>query len=82
MTQSDTLVRGEVERIFREVFEEPDMALETGTSREQLPDWDSVAQVKLVLAVEKAFSIQCTVAEVASIHTLGEFVEAVAKHSV
>lgn len=67
----------EVRRIFREVFEEPDMPVEMETSREAIPDWDSVAQVKLVLAMEEAFRINFQTDEVASIHTAGGFVESV-----
>ncbi len=82
MNRSESPAASEVARIFREVFEEPDMPLAPGTSREQLPEWDSVAQVKLVLAMEEAFSIEFTTDEVASLHTVGGFVEALEKRGV
>jgi len=77
MNQSDPFVLHEVRRIFREVFEEPDMPMELSTSRDHISEWDSVVQVKLVLAMEDAFQIEFSTDDVASIQTVGGFVEAV-----
>lgn len=76
-TTTESFVLNEARRIFREVFEEPDMPVEASTSREQLPDWDSVAQVKLVLAMEEAFGIEFSTDDVALISTVGGFVAAI-----
>jgi acyl carrier protein len=65
--------------IFQEVFDDPQLVVETTTSSLDLPDWDSVAQVKLVLAVEEAFAIRFTSDELSNIHTVGDFMTAVAR---
>jgi acyl carrier protein len=75
-SQGESALRIRVEGVFRDVFEEPDMLLTSETSREQLPEWDSVAQVKLILALEETFGVEFSTEEVAAIHTVGGFVEA------
>jgi acyl carrier protein len=65
--------------IFQEVFDDPGLALKPETGPEEIPDWDSVAQVKLVLAVEDAFGMRFTTEEVASLHCVGDFIHALNK---
>ena len=65
--------------IFQEVFDNLDLVVRSETSPIDIPDWDSVAQVKLVLAVEEAFAIRLTSDEVSSIHCVGDFVAALNK---
>jgi acyl carrier protein len=65
--------------IFQEVFDDPQLVVEANTSSSDLLNWDSVAQVKLVLAVEEAFSIRFTSDELSNMHTVGDFMTAVAK---
>jgi acyl carrier protein len=76
---TDSFVFSEVRRIFREVFEKPDMAVEAEASLDQMPDWDSIAHIKLVLAIEEVFGIVFETDEVASIQTAGAFARAVEK---
>ena len=65
--------------IFRDVFDDPGLDLRPETSPSEIADWDSVAQVKLVLAVEEAFGIRFTSEEVADLHCFGDFVRALEK---
>jgi acyl carrier protein len=60
--------------IFQEVFDDPDLTVTAETSPDQIADWDSVAQVKLVLTVEEEFGIRFTTDEVAGLHCVGDFI--------
>ncbi len=62
--------------IFQEIFDDPTLSVGLETSPDQIADWDSVAQVKLVLAVEEFFGVRFTTDEVAGIHCVGDFVTA------
>ncbi len=62
--------------IFREVFDDPTLVLRAQTSPNQIAGWDSVAQVKLVLAIEEAFGVRFTTEEVADLHCVGDFIAA------
>jgi acyl carrier protein len=65
--------------IFREVFDDPALVVRPETSPGDIADWDSVAQVKLVLAVEEAFAIRFTSDEVSSVQSAGDFIAALNK---
>lgn len=66
-----------IQNIFREVFDDVRMVVAPETSSKDVDGWDSVAQVKLVLAIEEQFGFQFTEDEVSSIRNVGGFVEAV-----
>jgi acyl carrier protein len=61
-----------LQSIFREIFDDPDMRIRPSTSPNDIADWDSVAQVKIVLAVEEAFGARFTTGQVAEFHTVGD----------
>lgn len=62
--------------IFRDIFDEPDLNITLTTSCLDIPEWDSVAQVKLVLAIEEEFGVEFTTDEVAAFKCVGDFVRA------
>lgn len=73
-----TLVR--LRNIFLDVFDDDAITVSETTSKSTLEDWDSVAHVKLVLAIEEEFGIRFTTEEVASITSVGGFVDAIQRH--
>ena len=58
--------------IFREVFEDPDLDI-SDLNRKNFPDWDSFAQVKIVLGIEEEFGIKLSMDDVAVITSVEEF---------
>lgn len=66
--------------IFREVFDDDSMTISAETSRNDIEDWDSVAQVKLVLTIESEFGIRFSTDEVSGIKSVGAFIKAIEKH--
>ena len=65
-----------VQTIFQEIFDDPKLEIRPATSPDDIPDWDSVAQVKIVLAIEEAFGTRFITSEVAEFHTVGDFLRA------
>jgi acyl carrier protein len=66
-----------LQNIFREMFDNPSLVLDSDTSRDHIAGWDSLAQVKLMLAVEEAFGIQFSENETASIKKVGDLLNCV-----
>jgi acyl carrier protein len=48
----------------------------------EVPAWDSLSNIRLVVAVEQAFKIQFTTGEVAGLKNVGEFVSVIKERSV
>ncbi len=60
-------------QIFERIFDE-DVELKASTTAKDVPGWDSLAHIRLMLAVEKAFNIKISAAETASLKNVGDLV--------
>ena len=67
--------------VFREELEQPELSISMRTLREELENWDSLAHVRLVIAVERLFDVQFEVAEIESIAGVRDFYDAVGRHT-
>jgi acyl carrier protein len=44
--------------VFRDVFDEDDLAVTPQTTADDVDGWDSLSHIRLVLAVSKAFGVK------------------------
>ncbi len=65
--------------ILRDLFDEYSGPITPGITAEDVPDWDSLAQVKLMVQVERAFGIRFEAREVTAPQNVGELVALVDK---
>ena len=64
--------RYRLQSIFRDVFSDPKLILTPDMSPASLPDWDSVATVHIVLAIETEFQVRFSTDEVATIASVAD----------
>ncbi|MDP3085509.1 MAG: phosphopantetheine-binding protein [Rubrivivax sp.] len=64
--------------IFRDVLDDPAIVLARATTAADIEDWDSLAQISLLVAIEREFKIQITLAESKSLANVGEMIDLVA----
>jgi acyl carrier protein len=76
MNQTEVIER--MRPVFDEVFSEP-VVLRPTLSAHDVREWDSLAHVSLVLAVEHAFGIRFRVGEVEMTRNVGELADLIAK---
>jgi acyl carrier protein len=74
--QSEVIAK--LQLIFDDIFLEP-VNLTPSLSAADVPQWDSLTQISLLLAVEKAFGIRFRVGEVEGTKNVGEFADLIAK---
>lgn len=70
MNQSEII--NKLQAIFDEIFLEP-VQLTPSLSAMDVEEWDSLIQISLLVAVEKAFSIRFRVGEVEATKNIGEW---------
>ena len=75
----NTLIK--LRHIFRDIFDDEALDISENTAKSDIEDWDSIAHVKIILAIEEEFNIRFTTEEVASIKTIGEFMKAIHQHT-
>ncbi len=78
MNQTDTISRLQI--IFDDLFLDP-VQLTPTLSAKDVPEWDSLTHISLLLAVEKAFGIRFRVGEVEGTHNVGEFADLIVKRT-
>ena len=61
--------------IFQDVFDDEDIVVDAGTNSDTIEDWDSLEHINLVVAIEKAFGLKFSMAEVTGMKNVGEMVE-------
>ena len=72
---NDTLSR--IADVLRDVFEDDDLEVTRDTTASQVPGWDSVMHITLMMGVERAFKIRFRAGEVAGLNNVGELCDLV-----
>jgi acyl carrier protein len=58
--------------IFRDVFDEDAIILTPELSAKDVDGWDSLAHIRLMLTVEKAFKIKLSAPEIGKLENVGD----------
>jgi acyl carrier protein len=65
-----------IQSIFQEIFDDPKLEVRPSTNRNDIPNWDSLAHLKIALAIDEAFGTRFTTSEVIEFHSVGDFLRA------
>jgi acyl carrier protein len=60
--------------IFQEVFDDDQLQVTSLATAKDVDGWDSFSHIRLVLAVEQAFSVKFSAREINKLKNVGEFV--------
>ncbi|HOW43082.1 MAG TPA: acyl carrier protein [Candidatus Omnitrophota bacterium] len=61
--------------IFRDCFDDAALVIVRETSAKDIGDWDSLANVNLVIAMEKEFKVKFTLSELQDLRNVGDMVD-------
>jgi acyl carrier protein len=65
--------------VFRDVFDDPAIDIVETTTAADIPDWDSLTHVNLIVAAEKSFKVRFSTKDVQGLANVGEFIELLAR---
>lgn len=68
-------IREELQKIFREIFDDEKIVLTDEMTAEDIEDWDSLMHINLIHDIEAEFHIQFTTEEILEIKNVGEFIK-------
>jgi acyl carrier protein len=57
--------------IFQDVLDDDELVLEQTLTADDVPQWDSLSHVRLILAVQKEFGVKFSAAHVAGLKDVG-----------
>ncbi|MEP6669618.1 MAG: acyl carrier protein [Chthoniobacter sp.] len=75
---NQTEVIAQLQTVFDDVFLEP-VTLTPVLTAKEVPEWDSLMHISLLVSVEKAFAIRFRVGEVEQTRNVGEFADLIVK---
>jgi len=61
--------------IFRDILDDDTLVLGPHTSARDVPSWDSVNHIRIVLSIEEQFGLKIKVRETAELMNVGDLVE-------
>ena len=76
--QEETLAK--VTEVIRDLFDEYDGPVTMETTANDVPQWDSLSHVRLMVMIEMELGVHFSTSEMQSFKNLGDLVNAAAKH--
>lgn len=64
-----------VQQIFRDNFDDEELALTRETCADDIEDWDSLEQINLLTAIEKKFGLKFGLADVRDLQNVGDLLD-------
>ena len=65
--------------IFKNVFNDDDLTINSSTTAQDVVGWDSLTHVRLIVTIEKNFSIRFTAADISGIENVGQLIEIISR---
>lgn len=65
----------ELQPIFQDVFDDESLVITNETCSADIEDWDSLAQIRLVVAIEKQFDIKLNFSDLQNASNVGDMVQ-------
>ena len=66
-----------IEQTFREVLDQPDLTLMRSSNADTVEDWDSMAHIRLVTAIQRQYRIKFALGELQDLKNVGDLVDLV-----
>ncbi len=74
MPLAEDIVYQRLTPVFQEVFDDDALVPHAALSARDVPEWDSISHIRLVVAIEEEFAIRLTTAELTGLKNVGEMV--------
>ena len=61
--------------MFRDVFNDDTLEVSEGMTAADVATWDSLSNINMIIAVEKAFGVKFSIKDVRNLKNVGELIE-------
>lgn len=68
-------IKAQMTDIFRDVLDNDDIELTRETTADDIEEWDSLAHIGLIVAIEKHFKLKFSMMDVKPLKNVGEFID-------
>jgi acyl carrier protein len=71
---NDAALLPRVNEVFRSVFDDPNLTVSMATTAKDVPDWDSITHITLVIEMERVFNVKFQMAEIEKLRNVGDLI--------
>jgi acyl carrier protein len=75
MSQDRPSIFEQLTEVFRDVFDDDELVIDATTTAQDVDGWNSLAHIRLVVSIEKAFKLRFSAAEIGNLKNVGDMVE-------
>ena len=68
-----------VEAILRDVFDLPQLLVTPNLTAQDVEEWDSIAHIRVVVAIEQEFNVKFALGELQSLQNVGDMLRLIEK---
>jgi len=68
-------ILAELQDIFRDILDQPDLVLTRASNAANVEDWDSLAHINLVTSIEKHYKIKFALGELQELKDVGDMID-------
>jgi acyl carrier protein len=72
-------IYADLQRIFHDVFDNDTIQLSDAMTAKDIPQWDSLNHINIIVSAEKKFGIRFTTADIARLANVGQFVDTITR---
>jgi len=65
----------QIQEIFQDIFDDPSLIITRDSNASTVEDWDSLAHVNLVTAIEKKYRIRFALGELQELKNVGDMID-------
>lgn len=69
-------------QVFRDVFDDDEIVLTPESTASDIEEWDSLNQIKIILACEKAFDVKLNARDINTLENVGAMLDHLGKLDV
>ncbi len=73
----DDVILDKIRDIMIDTFDLDDLTITRETTAADIEEWDSLSHIRLIVAIERAFGVKFTNAEIEGLGNVGELVDTV-----
>jgi acyl carrier protein len=73
MTREDVRLR--LQGIFRKIFDDETIELTDAMTADDVEEWDSLNQIKIILAAEEAFGLSLNARKISTFENVGDMID-------
>ncbi len=65
----------QLQPIFQDILDQPDLVITRESNAQNVEDWDSLAHINLITAIEKHFKVKFALGDLQELKNVGEMVD-------